>query len=372
MTMPSETFFAALEQFSSTEPEVRNEGFTRLVARSRPYLHSLLAPSLPSESDRDDVIQEIFHRVWKSRERLQFPSTGAWWRFLRTLAHNCTIDHLRSVDGAVPLEDPEWQEVSSAEAEQIDLVVEAMEDKRALYKLADETFLGIPSDVPQRVRTRQLLASKLLLVDKLHWKTVCRIVNSSANDDEKIDREKLNRLLTNGSLLRQLAYSELHWSNERLTAFLIEMGNRGRSSSSNDPTPWTEDEILAVQLRFLYVMLFEQIAHRMDPKFKKSELIQIFDSCVSQFPFIEIMNRLLRSVGQFTDAQSEFGAVGLWNRLVFQYFCHNGLTHRDIYDRTAAAAKAAGYDLTLGKLNVGLSNGRLFKKLAEQLAQKGK
>lgn len=363
MTISSDTFMTVLEQFAGREGSSREEAFSKLAVRCRPYLHSLVSRSLSSPSDCDDVIQEVLQRLWKSRDKAGFATAGAFWRFLRTLARNCTIDHLRLVEPALNLDDHEWVEILPDEHDQVDLLVEAIEDRRVLYRLADEVFLKARPEINDRMQTRRLLAAKLFLIDKLPWQTVIRIVNSGAYDDEFIGRTELDDLLTDESVLKQLAFRELHWENSRLSSFLIDTANSG-------PKPLTADEVLAVQMRFQYAMLYDQIANRMESRLKKSELTEVFDSCVQRFPFVEIMNRLVKDVGQVTDARKLFKDAGLWNRLVFQYFCHDTLPHRDIYDRTASAAKIVGHEITLGKLNVGLSNGRLFKKLAEHLALK--
>lgn len=92
---------------------------------------------------------------------------------------------------------------------------------------------------------------------------------------------------------------------------------------------------------------------------------------MASFPFVEIMYRMNRDVGSIKGAREQLVSRGLWNRLVFQYFCHNALTHRDIHERIAPAGEVVGYEVTLAMLNVGLSNGRLFKQLAIHLAEKG-
>lgn len=60
--------------------------------------------------------------------------------------------------------------------------------------------------------------------------------------------------------------------------------------------------------------------------------------------------------------------LGLWQRLAFQYWYRDSLPHKDIHDRIQPAyrhvAEPAHPEITLGRLNVWLSNGRLLERLA--------
>ncbi len=371
MSTPSDRLIAALELFSSKVDSTREEGFSRLVARSRPFLNSLLANSLRSESDREDIIQQIFQRVWKSRERFEFTTVGAWWRFLRTMTRNCLIDHVRSQSETASLEDLELQDIPPAEIEMVDAVVEAMEDRRLLYRLADELFLDLPQGISDSLRTHHLLAAKLFLIDRMPWQTVCRIMNSQTNEFELMGRSDLDRIVSDPSLIRHLAFTELHWENEQLCAYLLEIGSDPGKDSLGLENPWSEEQKEAIQLRFQYALLLDQILSRLGTSVNKSELVAIFDRCVQLFPFVEIMYRLRQNVGPVKGGLDQLASPGLWHRMVFQYHCHNALPQKDILDRTAGAAQAAGTDVTPGKLNVGLSNGRLFKKLADYYLQRG-
>ncbi len=141
---PLDTLREALEQFANEKDDVREQGFTTLVERSRPFLeHKLLSRQL-SIQDRQDLIQEIFRRIWLRRDRLQFVSVGGWWRYLRTMTSNCIVDLVRSKDPSESIEDIEATEIPDREIEDLDDLLEAVEDRRKLYRLADEEFLEVP------------------------------------------------------------------------------------------------------------------------------------------------------------------------------------------------------------------------------------
>lgn len=371
MTSPLDPIKEALRQFSSSDDQTREKGFSTLVARSRPFLIAQFSGSRLPEADREDVIQDVFHRVWRARHRLDFPNAGSWWRWIRTIASNCMVDMLRSRDPSISIEDLENSEIPDDELELIDDLIDAMDDRRRLYRLADEVFLEIPETMSERDRNRRLFAAKMLLIDKLPWQTVCRMLNAGCSEDAQVSRKQLDEWVSSPSLLRCLAFSELNWDNHRLCEYLL-------SGSVNAPsarpwtrtTPWSADEAFAIQLRFQHVMLLDQVVARLSDRLTKSQLISVFDSCAERFPFIEIVRRLNADFDFGRRTREPLSSQGLWHRLVFQYYSHNGLPHRDIFDRTSAAAKEAGYMITMGMLNVGLSNGRLFKRLADHLAKK--
>jgi len=158
------------------------------------------------------------------------------------------------------------QDIPQDEQLDVDRLVEAMEDRRQLYRLADEAFLAVPSEKPDRLVNSELLAAKLLLVDRLPWQTVCRIVNSGRNDDEQLGRNDLDRLLSEPHVIRQLVYSELHWDNDKLCDLLL------HRPTHNGKEAWTDHEVVAIQLRFQYVMLLEQIVPRLNGRLKKNRI----------------------------------------------------------------------------------------------------
>jgi len=369
MNTPLDSFIAALERFSSSDVTACEEAFSVLTARTRPVLQHLLYRKLRSEQDREDVVEEVFLRIWRSRERLEFPTLGSWWRFVRTAANRVAIDHARRSVDTVTLDDREFAELPATEVEWADRLMEIFEDRRMLYRLADEVFLGLADEATDEARTHRLLAAKLYVVDRMPWKQVCRLVNANAPDAEHIGRSDLDRILRDPGVIRHLVYSELHWENEELCDYLLGVKPRSDWTEPLAADGYGEVEILAIQLRFRHILLLEQIVNRLSTRLKKSELIAIFDSCVRRFPFVFIMNRLIRNSGHLRGAWEQFAAPGLWQRLSFQYCCHNGLPHKDIHDRVAPAAELAGCKITLTQLNVGLSHGRLYKRLAEHLAR---
>ena len=368
METEPESMILALRQLSSSNQDEQVRAFEVLTRRSRGYLNGVLKSYLNSESDRDDVIGEVFHHAWKVRETLKFDRLNAWFTYLRAIARHRAIDLRRVPSAAFSTDDPEVHELTDLEIQQVDAFVEKVEDTRMLYRVADELFLGVPVDSDERKTVRSLLAAKMLLIDKIHWKTVCEILNSSAEDHERLTRTDIDQVSSSAWVLSQLAYSELFWDNERLCEYLLEQERDVLSPVEDNRL---EEERNAIRLRFRYALLLEQVSHRIGGKLKKSELVDLFDRCVARFPFVEIMNVLISSTGNIPGAQERFASRGLWQRLAFQYHCLHELPHQDIFDRTHDAAARAGFQVTMAKLNVALSNGRLFKRMAEYLEARG-
>lgn len=349
-------------QFSSTDDSVREKGYSSLVVRSRKYIQYQLAGSRLREADREDVIQDVIFRIWKVRHRLNFPNVGSWWRYLRILTGNCLVDYIRAKDTSTPIEDMDQVDIPEDEVELVDDLMEAIEDRRRLYRLADDVFLDVPPDLSERARNRRLLAAKMLIIDKIRWQSVCQILNAGSSEDPQVSRSDLDEWVSTPWLIRTLAYHELHWENDRLYEYLLQ---RAKADGSRE---WTAVEALAVQFRYRHAMRVDQIVARLGDRIIKEDLIAIFDSCDKRLPFIEIVRRLNGDFDFGGSARKYLVAPGLWHRLVFQYYAHNGLPHRDIYNRTSPAAREAGFVLTMAILNVGLSNGRMFKRMADHYA----
>jgi DNA-directed RNA polymerase specialized sigma24 family protein len=366
METDSESMTAALNGLSSADETKREQAFETLTKRSRAYLNSVLVGWLPSVSDREDVIEEVFHRAWKMRNHLKFDRLSGWLTYIRTNARHRAIDLRRIQNPAFSIDDPEISELSDAEQEEVDRLIEKSDDCRLLYRVADELFLGLSVHSSERRDSQQLLAAKLLLIDQVPWESVCQIYSANLDEDRPLSRRELDRVCSTPSVIRHLAYSELHWENYRLSEFVLaELEKKVGDTGQQDPKGGHKKT--AIILRYRYALLLDQIAHRLSGKLKKSELVALFDSCVLLFPFVEIMYGLIRKVGFIRGAQQELASRGLWERLAFQYYCHNELPQHDIYDRTQAAAAVVGFKMTKPKLNVALSNGRLFKRMSKHL-----
>lgn len=117
--------------------------------------------------------------------------------------------------------------------------------------------------------------------------------------------------------------------------------------------------------RYRHGLLHEQILQRDDCAFSPQLLTELIDRTLACFPFSQEMLSLLAALG--TRGRQALMERGLWQRLAFQYKYRDSLPHQDIQDRTQPAyrqvAEADHPEITLGMLNVWLSNGRLLERL---------
>lgn len=374
--LPDET----LRRFTGPDAGEAERAFDRLMRQTTPMLRSYLQWKIPVPDDREDVIQEVKQRLWRSRQRLEDRGMGGWWRYVKTTADRITIDYFRERSAAASLDDPEMGEIPDADLPDVDALVGVLVDRERLYRLADACWLGAPA--PDH--SRRLLAAKLFYVDGLPWSDVCEIVGRGSPDRRPPSRRELDDWLADQTVLAHLAYSSLYVSNDALTQRLLglpagdpesleRLARRAAEIAARDAEPdeapptenWTWPEIAAILWRFRHAMLLDQIVRLQACRLDLNELEQLFDRCRDLFPFSTTVVRLKESTKASPGAGDVLSGAKLWQRLVFQYFAADTLPHRDIHDRTAPAAEAVGYQLTLGMLNVWLSNGRLMKSLAK-------
>ncbi len=366
----------ALRDFVSSADDRVTEAFGKISQRAISMLHVYLKSRLPAPEDREDVIQEVLQRLWRSRATFELRGVASWWIFVKRTADRCAIDHFRSKGQALAQDPIDMADIPDEDIPSVDVLVEALEDRERLYRLADEVWLGEPGPHLER----KVLAAKLFYLDGMRWDDICRMMAPYQEGGADLTRNELDRWLIDPIVIRHVAFDCLYLSNEVLAARLLgipEADQReldrlrdlaGSETTEVPPTGWTWPEVHAVIWRYRYAALFEQIVRMPNCRLKKEELVELFDRCRSQFPFDSIVGNLQSRIERSPSSSGLLGQARLWHRLVFEYFASDGLPQKDIHERTAPAASRVGYDLTLGMLNVWLSNGRLFKQLAAHLA----
>jgi RNA polymerase sigma-70 factor (ECF subfamily) len=86
---------ALIEQVSgSADPRVRERAFRELVRRNAEALTCFLSTYQPDASERDDVVQETFLRVYMARERYT-PGKAKFRTWLFTIGRNIALDQRR-------------------------------------------------------------------------------------------------------------------------------------------------------------------------------------------------------------------------------------------------------------------------------------
>jgi len=366
----------ALADLVGPSRERAEASFAYLMLRSRPRLESWLQPFVRSGDDREDLIQEVGIRVWKSRESFELRGINFWWAYLKQITVRCGIDHVRSPEPEVADDPGNIERIPDHEFSIFMDLLDHIGERERLYKLADEFWLGPrPPD-----HARRVLAAKLFYLDGLPWSEVCELLAGGFPGRKPLRRETLDEWLGDAVLLRYLACEALYLSSEKLADMVLEIEPEGEESfeelvamatavkTTEGRQKWTSDEIFIILWRYKYGKLLDQIGHMSGCVLKKKDMQEVFDRCRDNFPFLSLMRQLKAVVDRTPGSKGSLAQPQIWKRIVFQYFAAEELAHRDIYDRTAPPAEMAGYALTLGMLNVWLSNGRLLKQLAQYAA----
>lgn len=353
-----------LAKFVGPSEALAQAAFDRLMSATAPILDRHLRTYLSREEDRQDVIQEVRIRAWRYRNRFQNRGFGSWLSFVKLTAERCAVDLARGRAADLSVDDPTWREIPEDELPVVADFFEFTRNRELLYRLADDLWLGEGgADFDRR-----LLAGKLFYLDGMSWDRLAARL--------KVDRRTLDTWLTDPIVLRHVAYAGLYLDNARLTRHLLGLASpdedlssllmkaRDRSEEA-PPEGWTWPEVYAVLWRYRFARLTEHIQAMPECGLGRAELEALFDRCRANFPFENIISTLAARFGPLSVGEETLKGTSLWRRLVFQFASADELPHRDIHDRMSPPAAVAGFSLTLGMLNVWLSNGRLAKAIRD-------
>ncbi len=366
-----------LDGLADTDEHRAREAWEQLWEASRPYLLRYLSSWLRNPDDREDVVQDTFLRVWAFRNRFENQGEQAWFAFIRRTAYHCMVDvrrrYVQETLSLADLEEPEVAQLTDT-ADALAAAILAQE----LYLAADVLWLGLDAQVPPRVHQIHLLAAQLYYLHGKSWREIVRLLSPSG---AQVNRQSLDAWLSHEGVLRHLCYRELYYSNDRLVCYLLHLPEPGNESAvdslaqrlahgahETEPPPGvaTWDEVWAVLWRYRYGLSPKRMLERADCPYDAGQLHTLLIALRARLPFRESIQRLIGRFEQVRglDYAHVLRAPGLWQRLALQYCYHEGLSHADILERMAPAAECAGYHLTMGMLNVWLSNGRLVQRLA--------
>lgn len=367
----------ALHLLADASEERAREAWEHLWAVSRPYLLRYLSTWLHNPDDREDVIQDASLRIWAFRNRFHNQGEQAWFAFIRRTAYHCMIDmRRRMVQETLSLDDIEEPEAAYI-ADTADSLAAAMLANE-LYLAANVLWLGLDAHLTPRMHQIHLLAAQLYYLHGKSWQEIVRLLAPSG---VQVDRHTLDAWLTHTGVLRHLFYHVLYYSNDHLAGYLLQLPEPVTEEQIDDvvrclsqgdllcpppPGVTTWDEAWLVLWRYRYALPPDKIRQRTDCPYRPAEMQALLERFQQRMPFrkqmVQLLNRLEQAPG--VDTEEVTSGAGLWQRLAFQYCYHDGLAHVDIYERILPAAECAGYHLTMGMLNVWLSNGRLVQRLA--------
>jgi RNA polymerase sigma-70 factor (ECF subfamily) len=115
--------------------------FDKIYFEYHPRLQKFAHSLLKSETDTEEVVQEVFVRIWENREKLK--SFGSFESYLFSIAYNAIISILRKrakdaryveyiksvqieTDDSALYENPDWNEIE----EKINHLIEKMPDRQ--------------------------------------------------------------------------------------------------------------------------------------------------------------------------------------------------------------------------------------------------
>lgn len=354
-----------LEDFAGDDPQAAESAFVQLSERVRRFLWKYLATTTPKEADREDVIAIVLEKLYAKRCEFQVRSVGQWWSYVSTVGKRTAWDQAKKPEEQLDEELPE------RDVEFIGNVAEMSHFQTRLYRLADEFWLKVPSDLPESDRKRRLLAAQLFYLHGAPYAEVCEILGRN----KPLDRETLDEWLSDPSVLMDLAYSELYLGNDELLSNLLspehplsgkELNAVVRASddgSSEPPSGWTWEEIRIARWRYLNGLLDEKI-QQISPGLTQKKIDATLAKCKASQLYERIARGIQNALRKRRVALDPLSKTELWRRLVFQYsICHE-LPHKQILERTESAARVADFNLTAAMLNGWLSSGRLVSQLA--------
>jgi RNA polymerase sigma-70 factor (ECF subfamily) len=122
-----------LRQFVNDDMRAFDKIYYEYNPRLQKFVHSLLK----SETDTEEIVQEVFVRVWENRQKIK--SFGSFESYLFSIAYNTTINLLRKrvkeartieyiksiqieIDNSALDENPDWHEIDG----KINLLIEKM------------------------------------------------------------------------------------------------------------------------------------------------------------------------------------------------------------------------------------------------------
>lgn len=357
-----------LELIGSCDEEVAREAYERALDACDSYLRCALRKWEVKEDDLQDVIAETKLRLWNYRCRYRALGASQWRRLLVLTATRCLIN-LAAQRGHI---DPgiEAEDIPDSEVHLVAAVAQANITLAEINAKADEFWLGLDKDLHPNERNRQLMAAQLFYLDDLPWNTVALMLSRS-RPGTHYSRQQLDDILEQPGVILHLVYSQLYMPSEKLAHYLL--GREEIVQGKLDlklpavTDPIEEDICL---WRFRNLMTMEQILRRAAGARTFEQITALIDRFTQSFPFNEIMLALLKGLENAPKSAKLLGHAGLWKRLAFQYWGYDQLPHKDLRARVQPAADPVGYDLTLDRLQLWFSNGRLPKSLGRYIKQR--
>jgi len=373
-----ERFKGELKLFCGADEKLARAAFDRFSHPSRRYLYALLRDKF-SRDDQEEIVQITLVKAWKHRNAFTNHGRAAWFGWLAKIARHTCIDRIRGTRTEIPID--LLTERDDGDLPFIELVMTNALGREYFY-LADVDLLGLDATLTPSEQDRRLLAAQYFYLHDWSAEELLEHLSETRPDSPPVSHAQLCSWLEAPGTLRYLAYQELYFSPERLTAYLLRMATdstagdleralttmRAARTVSSGLGGWTCLETQAILWRYYRGLTADEMARHIDSDTNINELESIFERCGRMFPFTEQMEKVCRWLDNLDFLKMERpkligGESGLWYRLVFEYRYRHSLPLKDIHQRVYSAASLVPYEITLDMLNTWLSGGRLLNRL---------
>lgn len=338
-----------IADFVGPDEDRAKRGFERLTKPLLPGLERFFRTrNMPRES-AEDLSVEVFVKLWRNRRSFKPQGENAWRSYVNAVARNCLLDLVR--EKRVRIDEVEVEDFDAfrieADAEgRPDTSLDRRLNRETLYDLADRHWFDWPRELSTNERNRRILAAKLIVIDKMPWRNVCRLLHVH-NERGEPDADSLMQWLAGDAVYLQTAFDELWLDIPDIMQAIEGVLDRPLDGEERE---WINRRLAGTQI--------------------SEEKIALADRWASLLPFLTVMESLCRALeGHRTGLSQSLKTEGLWKRLVFQYHAHDELPHQNILERVAPPAAYISVKIDGVKLQNWLSGNRLSRELTAALVR---
>jgi DNA-directed RNA polymerase specialized sigma24 family protein len=355
------------------------------------HLHRQFAPQLErfvryrlcaQEADAQDVVQQVFEKIWCRRLRLEFVVAARWFRFLQVVATNVLRDRRRAERAVLSLD----EEHGPIGADPANLAVEALRHASRLglvKRMADTLWLGLDPGESEDERNQRLLAAQLYYLRGASFDQTLRLALGGGDRSDYAESRRLECWLADSATIRLLASRYLTLPPERVAAMVIcpsappdsaglnRLTKKAMSLNDADMAApavggLTWGEAKAILLRYRFGKTPRPTALPNSGDSSRSSLEPISVRLSERLPFVFRMNRLLDCLERAPAPDiAILRSTGIWKRLIFECSYLYELPQKEIVVWLQPAAQAAGYHgVTESNVNTLISARRLMKELS--------
>lgn len=379
----------ALKRISEVDETTAGRAYACLLDFYRPRLVRYLLKTGGRFEMAEDAVQETFTWLWNARAGIRDEGRVKFGALLKQVAKHRFIDLIRNRDEASKDLELIDKEIPPEELPLIEEIRMAILTGR-LYLCANALWLGLDPQLLPDTYERQLLAAQLYYLEGETVEDILHTLASPPPGEPPLTLKQLRDWLHDPGVLRYLAYRTLYYSNDRLAAWMLGLGDAGEEEIAPDELmrsladhlpeerafgEWTWGQVAVVLWRYRYALTLDQIVQRweslkqpnepLSDRDDRQEIAALIETLKARFPFEAQMRRLLAELGRrpALDARALLSEHRLWERLVFQYEYHDDIPLLDIVERTAPAAQCVEFLINKGTLNIWTSGKRLRNKL---------